>query len=303
MIRVVMFDLGLTLIDAHDRPFEHVPAALAAIGKFTTGDGKPLRCCLVSDFTMATPPVTPKKVRPLFEQYLAVLDATGLRPFFEPVSRRVTLSTHANALKPDRAVFETALRRLRVHATLGECLLITENADHIAAARTTLGMQALRFVRNPSGPAEFGDWAQAPALVAHLVDPAHVANVHTAVEAFLAADGVELTSLERGAGGAFDAAGRVWCPVSVAGVGGQKPVHVAVPVYGKVTLDAHGGVHSHVATPADSDVAEAAAFVGSLATHGQIATEDSPSGAGATHEIVADDQGRQRLVRKRFSAT
>jgi FMN phosphatase YigB (HAD superfamily) len=93
---------------------------------------------------MATPPITPKKIRPLFEEYLEVLDQTGLRPLFEPVERRVTLSTHANAFKPDRAMFETALRRLRVRATLDECLLITENTAHIKAARTgdTPGLQA-----------------------------------------------------------------------------------------------------------------------------------------------------------------
>ena len=122
MIRIVMFDLGLTLIDERNRPFNHVPEALTAISRFTTSDKKPLRCCLVSDFTMATPPVTTKKVRSLFEQYLEVLNQTGLRSFFEPVDRRVTLSTHANALKPDRAVFEMALHRLRVRATLEECL-------------------------------------------------------------------------------------------------------------------------------------------------------------------------------------
>ena len=58
MIRVVMFDLGLTLIDAHDRPFAHVPQALATIKAFKAADGKPLRTCLVSDFTMAEPPAS-----------------------------------------------------------------------------------------------------------------------------------------------------------------------------------------------------------------------------------------------------
>jgi len=211
-----MFDLGLTLIDEQNRPFEHVPEALAAITKFKTSDKKPLRCCLVSDFTMATPPVTATKVRPLFEQYLQILDSTGLRRFFEPVDRRVTLSTHANALKPDRAVFEMALHRLRVEATFEECLFITENTAHIKAARKTLHMQTLQFSATSSRPFDFDDWAQAPALVAHLVDPLHTPNVHAAVEVFLKAKGVELTNLDgAGAAGKFNAEGRVWHPVDV----------------------------------------------------------------------------------------
>jgi hypothetical protein len=31
MIRIVMFDLGLTLIDEQNRPFAHVPEAVKAI--------------------------------------------------------------------------------------------------------------------------------------------------------------------------------------------------------------------------------------------------------------------------------
>ena len=301
MIRIVMFDLGLTLIDEQNRPFAHAPEALAAISKFKTSDKKPLRCCLVSDFTMATPPVTAKKVRPLFEEYLHILDKTGLRPFFEPVDRRVTLSTHANAVKPDRAVFEMALHRLRVRATFEECLFITENTGHIKAARTTLRMQTLQFSGTSSRPFDFDDWAQAPALVAHLVDPLHTPNVHAAVEMFLNAKGVELTNLD-GAAGTFNAEGRVWHPVEVRGVGSGKPVHVAVPVRGEVTIDSKGAIRSDVSSPTDDDVAEASDFVGSLAAHGQIATAAAPKSKSATHEITVDDNGRQRLVRKRFSA-
>ena len=61
MIRVVMFDLGLTLLDANDQPFPHVKEALNAIAGFKTADGKKLRSCLVSDFDPPEPPVTPAK--------------------------------------------------------------------------------------------------------------------------------------------------------------------------------------------------------------------------------------------------
>src|SRR5882724_3582878 len=108
MIRVVMFDLGNTLVDDAGHPFAHVARALPAIMSMRSAGGKALATCLVSDFTLAAPPATAAKVKPLFAQYLALLDATGLRPLFEPVARRVTLSTHAGVNKPDRALFQMA---------------------------------------------------------------------------------------------------------------------------------------------------------------------------------------------------
>jgi FMN phosphatase YigB (HAD superfamily) len=56
MIKVVMFDLGDTLIDANDHPFPHVADALTAIAGFKTAEGNPLKSCLVSDFAMAPVP-------------------------------------------------------------------------------------------------------------------------------------------------------------------------------------------------------------------------------------------------------
>jgi FMN phosphatase YigB (HAD superfamily) len=112
MIRVVLFDLGLTLVDSQDRPFPHVKEALQAVRSFKTADGKPLGIGLVSDFDLPAPPPTKKKIDAIFDRYLAILDQTGLRPFFEPVRRHVTLSTHVGVYKPDRKIFEMALKRL-----------------------------------------------------------------------------------------------------------------------------------------------------------------------------------------------
>jgi FMN phosphatase YigB (HAD superfamily) len=86
-----------------------------------------------------------------------VLDETGLRPLFEPVQRRVTLSTHAGVCKPDPRIFTMALARLRSKAGLDECLLITENPGHIEAARTRLRMSALRFRSGASPQFDFED--------------------------------------------------------------------------------------------------------------------------------------------------
>ena len=45
---MLIFDLGMTLIDENQQPFPHVAAALAAIATFKTAAGKPLLSCLLS---------------------------------------------------------------------------------------------------------------------------------------------------------------------------------------------------------------------------------------------------------------
>lgn len=304
MIRVVIFDLGQTLIDEHNRPFAHVPEALTAIAGFRTADSKPLKSCLVSDFKMVTRPITAAKVRPAFEEYLAVLSGAGLRDFFEPVAKRVTLSTHVGVNKPDRAIFTKALSRLQSRATLAECLFITENADHVRAARQTLGMIALQFKAPGATRFDFDDWSQAPALIAHIVDPHQPDNLRGAVQAHLAAHGVETVSAQAvGTSGKVRVAGQVWHKVSVPGHPELGDVHVAVPVEGELTRGSKGELAGTLAKqPSKEQLAEARAFVGSLATHGQIASAGGGAARDATHAIEIDAQGRRKLVRKRFSA-
>ena len=83
MIRVVMFDLGLTLVDSQYRPFAGVEEALTEISRLRTAEGDPLKSCLVSDFEMVSPPMTTAKVTALFNEYLVILERSGLRRFFE----------------------------------------------------------------------------------------------------------------------------------------------------------------------------------------------------------------------------
>jgi hypothetical protein len=303
MIRVVMLDLGDTLVGADRRPFPHVREALTALKDFRTGDGTPLQSCLVSDYTMAPPPLTPEKIRPLFAKYLGILDGTGLRAFFEPVDERVTLSTHAGVAKPDRAIFELALQRLRSAARLQECLFITENADHIRAARQTLGMATLQFKAPGATEFDFDDWSKAPALIAHLVDPEQPANLRGAVQVHLAAQGVENINTEPvGASGKLHVTGQVWHKFSVPGHPDLSDVHVAVPVEGELTRGKTGELAGKLPTQPDKEqLEEVGSYVRSLATHGQIGGSAGAS-ARATHVIETDDQGRRKLVRKRFSA-
>jgi FMN phosphatase YigB (HAD superfamily) len=167
MIRVIMFDLGGTLVDGQ-RPFPHVPEALSAVNSFETADGQPLRSCLVSDFTMADPPDDPAQVEAIFADYLSRLAGFGLAEFFQPPQERITLSTHAGVRKPDRRVYELALRRLGSPAGLPECLVVTEDVAHLAACRI-LGMSTLRFSAGD-------DWLDVLLLLRRLVAPASVAD-------------------------------------------------------------------------------------------------------------------------------
>lgn len=142
MTRVAMFDLGETLVDQDLKPFAGVDDALTTIEQFPS-----LEHCLLSDFDGS------------FADYLAELDRSGLRPHFEPVNKRVTISSIAGVRKPDRRIFAKALERLGVEATLADTIFITENAAHIAAARA-MGMHALHFGR------DFTNWSDVPMLIA-----------------------------------------------------------------------------------------------------------------------------------------
>jgi hypothetical protein len=299
MIRVLMFDLGQTLVDAQHRPFAHVHTALGALEDFVATDGRPLHRCLVSDYTMLPPPVTPAQLRPVFDEYLALLDGTGLRPYFEPVARRVTLSTHAGVLKPAAAVFLKALARLRVKAGLAECLLITENAEHVAAVRQTLGMQALQFRAPGAAEFDFDDWSQAPALVAQHIGPGVPGNLQAAIRACLAARDVEVDDCPADDGaGPWPVRGRRWHAVELPPLG---TVHVAVPVQGELRRAPNGELAATLPAPDAAAVAEAGDFARSLAAHGQIATGSGAPGR-TTHALETDSEGRRRLVRRRFSA-
>ena len=300
-----MFDLGGTLIGEDERPFAHVEDALTTISQFTTPNGDPLRRCLVSDFTMPVPPPTAAKIAALFKEYLAILDRTGLRRFFEPVQRRVTLSTHAGVAKPARKFFQKALQRLRVAVPLTRCLFVTENAQHIRAAREKLEMATLQFRSQESAVYDFDDWADAPMLIANLVGPKQFANVEAAVKSHLAATrGVTVQSVRPSVTpGAIHVTAQVWKPITVPDDDELRGVCVPFSVEGEVHRGDRGEVTSvALGEPSAEELEEAASYVRSLAVHGQIGGHTRTRGARATHRIETDAQGNRRLVRTRFSA-
>jgi FMN phosphatase YigB (HAD superfamily) len=195
MIRILMLDLGDTLV-RNDSVLPNVPEALTTIRDFETTDSHPLELCLVSDFLMPEPPVTPAKINILFQQYLGLLNQFNLKQFFEPVERRITLSTQAGVRKADRKIFELAVRRLGIEAQLSECLFVTENAEHIAKCKN-LGMSTLQFGPESDG-GEFDDWADGPLLISQLVTPDSHNNLELGLKLHLATNyGMELISMKK----------------------------------------------------------------------------------------------------------
>lgn len=159
-IRAVLLDLGGTL-ERDGAVLPGVPEALELLTGLMTRSGEPIEVALVSDYEEAA---GPDDVDRLFREYVEIVRKLDLLRFFEPPERRATLSTQAGARKPDRRVFELAMRRLGLSPTLETAVFVTENEAHVAAARE-LGLHALRF--GPGG--DFEDWQRAtPVLLSAL---------------------------------------------------------------------------------------------------------------------------------------
>lgn len=292
MIRVLMFDLGLTLIDESGALFPHVTEALETITAFKAENGKPLRLALVSDTDMPAPPSTPAKIKRIFDDYVRTIEALSLRRFFEPVRKHITLSAHAGVLKPDRRVFELAITRLGVAASLSDCIFITEDEDHVTHCRESLGMKALQFGK------DFTDWSDAPLILSSMIGPAPV-NMTAALEVWGAAHELEGVSLvQRGPEpGAMEAQAHVLAPLSGSGLGEAEGAYVQVPVRVEIRRDDEGRLTPSVGQPAANDVNEAASYVRGLVARGEIGEK---SGSLATHVLEVDDRGRKVLKRRGF---
>jgi hypothetical protein len=100
---------------------------------------------LVSDFDFP-PPVPPLPT--IQHEYYKILDKLGIRTFFEPVAKHVTLSPEVGVNKPDPAI-RAALDRLSPGLPFSDSMFVTEKKAHVLKARL-LGMRAVHF----KGPGE-----------------------------------------------------------------------------------------------------------------------------------------------------
>jgi hypothetical protein len=296
MIRALLLDLGGTLM-VEGIVLPGVPDALRVLQTLESADAKPLIMCLVSDYAMPEPR-TPQAIESVFQEYLAVIERANLRQFFEPVEERVTLSTHAGVMKPDRRVFEMALKRAELKASIEEALFITEDAGHVTACRN-MGMTALQF------GVDFDDWTNAPLLVARTIDSSGITNVGAALKQVLAADhDVRLDEVESISGGGVRGKGRSWVKLDAPELGSLRGVHVELPVDVEAKIGSAGGLTDVRVTPSPEYLAEAVQNVQTLVSNQQVseaaATANSP--VVPTHTVETDDKGRRLLRRRRFTA-
>lgn len=120
--------------------------------------------------------------------------------------------------------------------------------------------------------------------------------VPPAIRKLLAQQQVELTGAEPlDAPGCWRITGQRWVAVQVPGH--AAPLHVALPVCTEVHRGANQQYQAEIPPPSSEELSEAASFARSLAAHGQIGARGT-----ASHRVVTDAQGRQKLVRRGFTA-
>ena len=158
-MKIVLFDLGDTLEDQErDVLLPGARKTLQAIQAMRDSSGKAPALALVSDFDM---PESPDEIPSIEERYFAILDDLGIRSFFEPVSKRVTLSTEVGVFKPDKRIFQAAVKKIDKHASFRDVVFITENLQHVKKARR-LKIKAIHF----KGPKQTeGDVKKLPDLI------------------------------------------------------------------------------------------------------------------------------------------
>lgn len=142
-MRAVLFDRGDTL-EHNGAPLPGVVELLYAVRGLRDAGNRPVEMALVSDYYPAATAADSTRLR---AEYLESLAKLGIARFFEPPARRVTLSsdsTDPEFVKPSPRIFRAALDKLGTGLPFGCTLFVTENGDHIRAARA-LGMTAIQF--------------------------------------------------------------------------------------------------------------------------------------------------------------
>jgi FMN phosphatase YigB (HAD superfamily) len=302
VIRLALFDVGETLI--HDgKALPHAADALEVISRFERSDRTPLVVGVVSDYRVPEPPATEQKIAALEREFVEILRSAGLDGFFAPPELRITLSTRAGVRKPAREIFELACARSGTGATIGECSFVTEDLEHLRACRA-LGMTVVRFGGGAGFEPAFESWADAPPLFAALIAPESQRNRELATEGLLAARYAIHGFRPSGPRDARHVQGQAdrWVQLRDSRLGALDGVYVEIPCDVELEFGADGRVARVKAPPPDAEsVRDAATFVASLVAHRKVALPGVPA-PGATHAVEAEESGRRRLVRRRFSA-
>jgi FMN phosphatase YigB (HAD superfamily) len=139
-MKIVLFDLGKT-IENQNILLPGAHKTLKAIQAMRDFSGEAIVMALVSDFNM---PSSPEQIPAIQQQYYDILDSLGIRSFFKPVSKRVTLSTEVGVFKPDEKIFRAVIEKNGENISFKDVVFITENLEHVKAARG-LGMTAIHF--------------------------------------------------------------------------------------------------------------------------------------------------------------
>lgn len=152
IMKVILFDLGQTL----ENKGKLLPGALETLSAIQmlrdSKDESPV-LALISDFLAAN---NPAEINQLQQQYYDLIQNLGIKSFFEPVAKRVTLSTEIGVRKSDEKIFRTAVDKISKDFPFTDVIFITENKEHISAARL-LGINAIH-IKAPdqiSGEAEY----------------------------------------------------------------------------------------------------------------------------------------------------
>jgi hypothetical protein len=181
-VKVILFDLGNTLED-HGILLPGAVQMLTALAALRDAQGQPLGLGVVSDFDM---PHIPADVPAIRQQYIAILERLGIRSFFDPVERGVTLSTEVGVFKPHARVFRAALNKFQRALPFGSALFVTEDSAHVAAANA-LGVRAVHLKGPGQSGGEIADLLDLIPLVQEFILPRPLPiRVGSAVESWSA---------------------------------------------------------------------------------------------------------------------
>jgi FMN phosphatase YigB (HAD superfamily) len=141
MTRIVLFDLGDTL-EHNDVLRED---ALDTLNRIQSMENTPI-LGLVSDFGKRDdwgPPPPEEQIKRSQERYDSILSDLQIAHFFDPLRKKVTLSTEVGNTKSEdiQKFFHTAIKKMS-NTSFNEIIFITENIDHISSANA-LGVKTI----------------------------------------------------------------------------------------------------------------------------------------------------------------